>query len=553
MLLAALTHVSRDLRETSSRTQRTAMLADAIRSLDPRERASGVHWLAGEVRQQRLDIGWRGIGSMDPPPRAEPVLTVAEVDAHLQDIANQGGEGSTDARRAIVGRLLARATAEEQAFLRALISGNLRHGAMEGQVLAGIAAAAGVPLADVQRAQMFAADLGAVTNAAMEGQAALRAFGLRVGHGIQPMLAASSEDPADVVDEVGEVIIDHKLDGIRIQVHRDGHDVAVFSRNLNDLTERMPEAVTLARSLDVASVVLDGEVLAIGPGNAPRAFQETMSAAGRDDRNHAGSSALMPFLFDVLHLDGNDLMDMPLRARLETLDALVDAGHRVHRLATDDRVAARAWFIDAVAAGQEGVVMKAPDSAYAAGRRGKAWRKVKPFHTLDLVVLAVEWGSGRRRGKLSNLHLGVRDPGGAVGAPGSFVMLGKTFKGMTDELLEWQTKRFLELEIAREGHVVHVQPIEVVEIAIDGVQASPRYPGGVALRFARVVEYRPDKAPGDADTIENRAGDPRRSTSPSPEVRLNRAPFGADDAARTRSETAWNASRTGSHSTSTAT
>jgi DNA ligase-1 len=372
--------------------------------------------------------------------------------------------------------------------------GELRQGALEGLVADAVARASDVPATVLRRAWMLDGDLGRVALAARTGgRAALESIGLTVLQPVRPMLAATSESVAAALGELGAASVEWKLDGARIQVHRMGDDVRVFTRNLNDVTHRVPEVVTVARSLAATRFVLDGETLALGDDESPDAFQDTMSRFGRDDG--ITGAELRPFFFDCLHVDGNDLLDRPLVERLDALSR-VAGDHRVPGVVTEDLAQAEAVLDTSLKTGHEGVMVKAADSLYVAGRRGKTWRKVKPVRTLDLVVIAVEWGHGRRQGRLSNLHLGARDPAGG------FVMVGKTFKGMTDELLAWQTEQLLARETHRDGIVVHVRPELVVEIALDGVQASTRYSGGVALRFARVKGYRPDKSPADADTID---------------------------------------------------
>ncbi|HUG86989.1 MAG TPA: ATP-dependent DNA ligase, partial [Euzebya sp.] len=443
----------------------------------------------------------------DVPPAAAPTLLLADVDAALEDLAGAGGSGSRTARLAVLTGLFAAATAAEQTFLSLLILGELRQGALEGVVLKGIAVAAGLPEAVVRRALMLSADLGTVAAVALhEGRQALEAIGLQVGRGVQPMLAATAPSVAAALQEMGPAVVEWKLDGIRVQVHRRDDDVRVLTRNLNDVTARADRAVEIVRSLRARSVILDGELLSVGEEGRPVPFQDTVSAFSNTSAEVRG----LPFFFDLLHLDGDDLIDLPLATRRTRLHELVADEHRIPSVIVRDPDAAEAVLAEALAQGHEGVMVKDLAAPYAAGRRGKTWRKVKPVITLDLVVLAVEWGSGRRQGLLSNIHLGARDD--RSGHSG-FVMLGKTFKGMTDEVLAWQTQRFLDLETHRDGHVVHVRPDQVAEIAIDGVQTSRRYPGGVALRFARLVGYRDDKTPDQADTLTmvrtlGRAGDP---------------------------------------------
>jgi DNA ligase 1 len=489
---------------TSGRKAKVELLADALRRLDPGELAAGSAYLAGELRQRQTGVGYAGLRDR-PPPAAEAALTVARVDAAIAEISVVSGTGSQVRRRDLLGALFAAATADEQRLLIGLFSGELRQGAQAGLLADAIARAAELPLAAVRRALLLSGDLKQVAVTAMTGGApALAEIHLRVGTPLTPMLAQSATDVSAALLATGvPATVDVKLDGIRIQVHRSGDEVAVFTRSLDDITSRLPDVVAAVRALPVREIVLDGEAMAMDDRGRPRPFQETSSrAATRGARRGADTGAvagpsLVPYFFDLLHLDGTDLLDEPGRVRWAALaDALPRELIVGRRTVETDEQAAEA-FAAALAAGQEGVVIKAPEAPYDVGRRGSAWVKVKPRHTLDLVVLAVEWGHGRRQGWLSNLHLGARDP-----RTGGFVMLGKTFKGLTDELLRWQTERFKELAVDDSGWVVTVRPEQVVEIAFDGVQTSPRYPGGVALRFARVLRYRDDKRAADADTID---------------------------------------------------
>ena len=491
---------------TRSRSAKAEAIATYLRAVGGTQRtrpddvAIAAGYLAGTPRQARLDVGWASLRDLEVLPAVTSTLTLAAVDEALEELTTISGPGSKQRRAQILGGLLGRATAEEQTFLRGLVLGELRQGALAGLVVQGIARAAAVREPAVRRALMLAADLGEVAGLALSGgEAALEQVTLRLFRPVQPMLASAAADVAEAVGEGrghgGAVAVEHKLDGARVQVHRRGEEVRVYTRNLRDATGRAPHVVELVAGLDADSLVLDGEILALGPGGRPIAFQDTMSGFGRSTT--ASGVELVPFFFDLLHLDGEDLIDAPASARVAALERLVPAANRVPRRVVGDVQGAAEHLAQALAAGHEGIMVKTLDAPYEAGRRGSAWRKVKPVHTLDLVVLAVEWGSGRRRGWLSNLHLGARDPDN----PGAFVMLGKTFKGLTDELLEWQTARFLDLETSRTGHVVHVRPEQVVEVAIDGVQTSSRYPGGMALRFARVRRYRDDKVAADADSL----------------------------------------------------
>lgn len=490
MNLAALVQASTEIRNTPRRNEKVTIIAQTLSASGPQAGLAAAY-LAGDPPQDRLEVGWAAVRELTVPPAPEPSLALADVDAALTALADAGGPGSRGVRRRVLEELWGAATAEEQGFLSHLVLGEMRHGALTGLVVKGIAAAAAVPESTVRRALMLSAELAGVTSLALDGgRAAVDAVGLEVGRGVQPMLASTAGSVAEVVAALGTAVVEWKLDGARIQVHKQDDAVTVFTRNLNDVTDRSTDTVRAVRDLPARAVILDGEVLALGPDGQPWAFQDTMSAVASDDR-----AVLTPFFFDVLHHDGDDLIDQPLTARLERLESLVAPINRIPREMVDDAAAGAAVLAAALDHGHEGVMVKAPDSTYAAGRRGKAWRKVKPVTTLDLVVLAVEWGSGRRQGLLSNIHLGARD-GDAL------VMLGKTFKGMTDEMLAWQTRRFSELETHREGHVVHVRPEQVVEIAVDGIQVSRRYPGGVALRFARVLRYRADKSVADIDTLD---------------------------------------------------
>ena len=514
-MLSTVVDTSREVAATRSRLAKTALVAELLVVTDPAHVRTVASWLAGRLPQGRVGVGWRSLGdlpapvpdpssaseassALDPPPSAPEPLTVVDVDTAMIALAATSGR---TARHEILVDLYARATADEQDYLSRLLLGEVRQGSLDGVLLAAGARAADVDEALLRRAAMLAGDLPlAVQIALTDGEDGLAEIRLQPGRPIQPMLAGSAAEVEEVIGRLAgdEVALDTKVDGIRVQVHRDEQgEVRVFTRSLDDITTRVPEVVEVAAALPGGPLVLDGEAVALTPEGRARPFQETgarTASQGSVDELRA-STPLTTYLFDVLHADGRDLIDEPYRERLQMLTDLVSESARVPGLVTADPAAARTFFDKAVAAGHEGVVAKTLDAPYAAGRRGSAWTKVKPRHTLDLVVLAVEWGSGRRRGWLSNIHLGAR------GDDGSFVMVGKTFKGMTDEILAWQTERFLGLETSREGHVVHVEPVVVVEIALDGVQTSRRYPGGVALRFARVLRYREDKPAAEADTL----------------------------------------------------
>jgi DNA ligase 1 len=505
---------SADVGAASARLAKIGRIADLLDTAgsggDGRVVAVVVSWLSGELPQRQIGVGWAALRSL-PEPAREPSLTVAGVDAAFTEIGEVAGKGSQARRAALVADLFAAATEIEQTFLRRLLGGELRQGALAGVMADAVAKAAQLPAAAVRRAAMLGGDLPAVAVAALTGgEAALSEFTLKVGQPVGPMLAQTATGVGDALERLGgEAVFEAKLDGARVQIHRTGDDVAIYTRSLDDVTARLPEVVEATLALPVKDLIADGEAIALRPDRRPHRFQVTASRFGRGggrgtkDRSVdiAAARAAQPlsvFFFDVLHLDGADVLDEPTRERLAALDAIVPPDQRVDRLLTTDAEAAQRFLDATLAAGHEGVMAKSPTAPYEAGRRGAGWLKVKPVHTLDLVVLAVEWGSGRRTGKLSNIHLGARDP-----ATGGFVMLGKTFKGMTDAMLDWQTARFTELaDGPTDAWVVTVRPEQVVEIAFDGIQTSSRYPGGMALRFARVLRYRDDKSPAEADTID---------------------------------------------------
>ncbi|GAA1350769.1 ATP-dependent DNA ligase [Catellatospora bangladeshensis] len=523
VLFTEVVETSAAVAATRSRLAKVAALAEPVRRMST---PAVVSFLVGVPSQGRIGAGYRTVQAIAPPPAERPQLTVSEVDEALGGYAAISGRGAARRRVEALTALFGRATEAEQDFLRRLLTGELRQGALEGVMLDAIARAAEVPGEVVRRAFMLSGSLPGTAVAALAGEAALAAFRLEVGRPVRPMLASPAESLPAALAELGPCVVEHKLDGARIQVHRSGDEVRVFTRTLREITATVPELVELVRGLPCTSAVLDGETLALDDDGKPRPFQETMSRFGalleatpagpRTSVGGARELLLSPFFFDCLHLDGVDLLDEPLRVRLAALrEAAGD--HVIPGAVEPDEPRAAQVLAAALAAGQEGVVVKSLESVYAAGRRGRSWQKVKPVHALDLVVLGVEWGSGRRQGLLSNLHLGARDPDG--GPP---VMVGKTFKGLTDELLAWQTRELLARATDRGDWLVTVRPELVVEVELDGVQVSPRYPGGVALRFARVVRYRPDKGPAEADTIDAvrallpKGGDPSAGATPDP-------------------------------------
>ncbi|MEU8618989.1 ATP-dependent DNA ligase [Streptomyces sp. NPDC048623] len=509
MLLARVAEVSGQVAATSARSRKTGLLAELFAEAEPEESPLVIAYLSGRLPQGRIGVGWSVLKDVLPPavpPAEEPALTLAGTDATMSALAAVAGAGARARRLGLVRDLLAAATLPEQEFLLRLLSGEVRQGALDAVALEGVARAAEVPPAELRRAVMLEGSLPRVARAVLaEGPAALDSFTLRVGSPVQPMLAHTAGSVTEAVAALGPCAVEEKLDGIRIQVHRLGDEVRVCTRSLDDITDRLPEVVATMREVAGDRLVLDGEVIALDPATGrPLPFQDIASRVGsRTDVATARTALpLTPVFFDVLAADGEVLIDRPGQERHAVLARLLPEDLRVRRTVVDDPAdasavdAAEHFFRDALARGHEGVLVKALDAPYTAGRRGRTWLKVKPVHTLDLVILAAERGHGRRTGLLSNLHLGART------ADGTFVMLGKTFKGLTDDMLRWQTARLTELAVSDDGYTVHVRPELVVEIAYDGLQRSPRYPAGITLRFARVIRHRPDKPPTEADTIE---------------------------------------------------
>jgi DNA ligase-1 len=507
MLLAEVAATSEAVAAASSRKVKTGLLAERLRHASPTEAAIVAAWLSGKTLQRRTGLGWASLRDL-PPAAPVASLEVTAVDDALARAAVLTGPGSSTERQSILAGLLSAATAVEQRFLAGLVSGELRQGAQAAVLLEAVAAAASVPVAEVRRALAVNADLPSIAAAALSGGApALNAFTLTVGRALAPMLAASAPDLSAALSKTKAAAVEWKLDGVRVQIHRDGDDVRVFTRTLDDITARLPEVVEATRALPVRTAILDGEVLARTATGRPAPFQVTSArVATKDVETARAATPLELTVFDALHLDGTDLIDRPGPERRAVLEP-VASGLLVPRHVVDDpddpeqHHAADAFARDALARGHEGVVVKALAAPYSMGRRGAGWIKVKPRITVDLVVLAAEWGHGRRTGLLSNLHLGARDPDGTYGAPGGFVMLGKTFKGLTDEMLRWQTEHLHSLAVSESAWVVKVRPELVVEIAFDGVQTSSRYPAKITLRFARVLAHRPDKPATEADTI----------------------------------------------------
>jgi DNA ligase-1 len=492
-LLGDLVSISRDVAETSSRSRKVAILAELLGRLEPPEVPLAVGFLTGVPRQGRVGVGYSTIYGIERAHAGEASVTIDELDRAISELQGTTGSGSAAKRKQILGELLGRATEPEADFVKRLFTGELRQGALAGVMVEAIAKAAGVSGEIARRALMLSGDLTRTAEIAMtEGEEGLRGVGFEIFRPILPMLASTAASAEEAVASFERASVEWKLDGIRIQIHCRGDEVRIYTRNLNDITHALPGIVDAVRRLSARQAVFDGEALWMGD-DGPAAFQDTVSRIDGE----APPEGIVTFLFDLLHVDGDDLLDTPLSERAARLEAI--APHlRIPALVTSDPEHGQRMLEEALSGGHEGVVVKDAASPYSAGRRGKAWRKVKPVRTYDLVVLGAEWGHGRRQGWLSNLHLGARDP-----RTGEFVMVGKCFKGLTDELLEWQTKELLERETGRQGIAVFARPELVVEIALDGVQSSTRYPGGVALRFARVKRYRPDKDAEEADAIDD--------------------------------------------------
>jgi DNA ligase-1 len=499
VLLAELVATSAQVTETSGRLKKIELLAQCLRQMNDDERAIGARYLAGEL-PQKTGIGYATVSEVmrQTPPATTTELSLTEIDRRFTSLADVRGTGSAAARREQLGALMSLASAPEQQFLGGLAVGEIRQGALDGLVVEAIAKAAELPADAVRRAYMLAGDLGVVAAAALAGGAAeIGRFGLTLFRPVMPMLAQTADDPQTALAALGgQAALELKLDGFRVQLHKDGDIVRAYSRALNEVTDYVPEAVAAIAALPARKLIVDGEAIVFGPNGRPLPFQDTMKRFGKNGPKLADTMPLSLTLFDVLQIDDQTLMTEPASRRFPALDALAPA-HAVKRLVTSDIYEASTFYADAIASGHEGVMAKALDAPYDAGSRGASWLKIKKVYRLDLVVLAAEWGSGRRKGWLSNIHLGARAPAG-----GDFIMLGKTFKGMTDEMLTWQTAELLAREVDRDGHIVFVRPELVVEIAFNDVQRSPRYPAGLALRLARVVRYRNDKTAAEADTID---------------------------------------------------
>jgi ATP-dependent DNA ligase I len=502
MQLTRLVELVAKVRATTKKTEKTSLLADFLRQTRGKEAELAALYLSGTLPQGRIGIGWRMIeqAMVETSPSGMP-LTLTEIDQSFDGIASEEGPGSDERKVEALRHLFERAPADEQRFISHLLMGELRQGALEGLLLEAIAKAADLPSSDLRQARMFSADIGEVARVALEeGASGLSRFGLRLFTPIAPMLANSAEDVGEALERLGEAAFEYKLDGARIQVHKGGDEVKIFTRQLQEVTERLPEAVEWTRALPIREIILEGEAIALRSDGRPRPFQITMRRFGRIKKVEAirQEIPLTSFFFDCLHLEGEGpLLKVPYQKRYEVLKKTMPASALLPRIVTERTDLAEQFFRQSLVSGHEGLMAKSLTAPYIAGQRGYHWLKVKAVKTLDLVILAVEWGSGRRRGRLSNLHLGARDP-----ESGQFIMLGKTFKGLTDEMLKWQTEKLLSLEVRRDEWTVYVRPEFVVEIAFSDVQESPRYPAGLALRFARVKRFRPDKSASEADTIQ---------------------------------------------------
>ena len=500
MLLARVVETSERVTETSRRLAKIELLATLLKQLNGDECEIAVAFLCGFTRQGRIGVGYAAIRASTAPAAESAALEIVDVDRTLASLATIQGRGADGQRRELLRGLMARATAPEQRFLSALLFGEIRQGALEGVMVEALARASGAAADDVRRAVMMAGDIARVGRSVLqEGPAGLAPYTIQLFRPVQPMLAQTAEDVEGALGDLGEAALEFKFDGARVQVHRSGDDVVIFSRALNDVTGAVPEIVEAVRALPGRDLILDGEIISLTPEGRPQPFQVTARRFGRKldlDRMRA-ELPLTPYWFDLLYLDGQALIDEPQSRRFSALSGLAPAESMVPHMVTADAGKGDEFLREALERGNEGIMAKAIGASYAAGSRGQGWLKIKKAHTLDLVILAAEWGNGRRQGWLSNLHLGARDP-----EKGGYAMLGKTFKGLTDEMLTWQTEQFLKLEIGRDNYTVYVEPKIVAEIAFSDIQVSTRYPSGMALRFARVKRYRPDKTAADADTVE---------------------------------------------------
>ena len=500
MLFSDVVETSRRIASTSKRLEKTGLISDLLQRLSPDEVEVTVAFLSGAARQGRIGIGYATVRDAVQKPTPAPELQILEIDRALWDIAEVRGPGAEQRRRELLGQVMARATEPEQQFLIRLLMGEIRQGALEGIMLDALAKAAGISASHIRRAAMMAGGAANIARTVLtEGEPGLKKFDIQLFRPVQPMLAQPAEDIHEALSELGEAALEYKFDGARVQVHKSGDQIAVYSRSMNDVSAAVPEVVHAVRNMPASDLILDGEVLSLDPEGRPQPFQVSMRRFGRklDVEQMLDELPMTPFWFDLLYLNGQPVIDEAQARRFGELTKLAPAGNIVPHLSTGDRTGAEEFLQQALREGHEGVMAKSLSAPYAAGARGQSWLKVKQARTLDLVILAAEWGNGRRQGWLSNLHLGARDT-----EKGGFAMLGKTFKGLTDEMLAWQTHQFLKLEIARDKYTVYLEPKIVAEIAFNEIQVSARYASGLALRFARVKRYRPDKAASDADTFQ---------------------------------------------------
>ena len=497
MLLQQVVETSRAIAETSKRTAKIASAADLLRRLAPAEVQPVAAYLSGVTRQGRVGVGYATVRDATGSPAETSTVTVLEFDAILDALS--GIRGARE-KQAVIRSLMSRATEQEQRFIMALLVGELRQGALEGLMVEALAKAAGLTADRVRRAVMMSGDFATVARDVLtEGESALDRYDVQLFRPVQPMLAQSAEDTDEAIADLGEAALEYKLDGARVQVHRSGDEVRVYSRQLNDVTAAVPEIVEAVGKMPGKDLILDGEVLSLQPDGRPQPFQITMRRFGRklDIERMRAEQPMHPFWFDLMYLNGGSLMEEKQARRFATLRDLAGDDAVVPHALAHSAEKAETFLQESISRGHEGIMAKSLDAAYAAGARGRSWLKIKQANTLDLVILAAEWGNGRRKGWLSNLHLGARDT-----KNGGFAMLGKTFKGLTDEMLAWQTQEFLKIELARDNYTVYLQPKIVAEIAFNEIQVSPRYVSGLALRFARVKRYRPDKSADQADTFE---------------------------------------------------
>lgn len=500
MLFAVVVDSSRRIAATTKKLEKIALLADLLKRLNPEEVEISVAFLSGSARQGRIGIGYATLQAASSAPAETASVEIGEIDRLLGELKEVRGAGSESRRRELLKHLFLRSTREEQQFLAALLVGEIRQGALEGIMLEAIGRASGLGAERIRRAAMLGGGAASIARAAIEGgEAALTQFDVRLFRPLQPMLAQAAEDVSQAISELGEAALEYKFDGARVQAHKAGNEVVIYSRGANDVGAAIPEIVEAVRALPAENLILDGEVLSLDAAGRPQPFQVSMRRFGRkvNVTELLHELPMTPFWFDLLYLNGNATLDDPQAARFRELSALVPAGNLVPHFATESQAAAEDFLHEAVLRGHEGVMAKSRSAAYAAGSRGQSWLKVKQARTLDLVILAAEWGNGRRQGWLSNLHLGARDT-----EKGGFAMLGKTFKGLTDQMLAWQTAELQKIELARDKYTVYVEPRIVVEIAFNEIQVSTRYTSGLALRFARVKRYRPDKPVSESDTFQ---------------------------------------------------